>query len=143
MTDPKSNVTKFEAPLRYGDVDLTTLADRVRRGEIPAEFAERVLAEAQRVIELHARIIDAACERQLGTTGLSELKAQMAAVTPSAAIEQRCAAFASMGPAQIRAELDKALQQFEQHEISEDDIAAIINASDARVAELQRELGGD
>jgi hypothetical protein len=62
VDDPK--VVKFEAPLRYGDVDLSTLAERVARGEIPLEFAERVLAEAQRVIDHGTRLIEAEIERK-------------------------------------------------------------------------------
>jgi hypothetical protein len=62
VDDPK--VVKFEAPLRYGDVDITTLAERVKRGEIPLEFAERVLAECERVVKHGARLIEAEIKRK-------------------------------------------------------------------------------
>jgi len=62
--DPKSKVTRSEAPLRYGEVDLNALAERLARSEIPLEFAEAALAEAERVFAHGARLIKAEIERK-------------------------------------------------------------------------------
>ena len=59
IEDPKSKVTRSEAPLSYGDVDLNALAERLARGEIPLEFAVAALAEAERVFAHGAGLIKA------------------------------------------------------------------------------------
>jgi hypothetical protein len=64
VEDPKSKVTRSEAPLRYGDVDLIALAERLARGEIPVEFAVAALAEAERVFAHGARLIKAEIEQK-------------------------------------------------------------------------------
>ncbi len=64
IEDPKSKVTRSEALLRYGDVDLIALAERLARGEIPVEFAEAALAEAERVFVHGAHLIKAEIERK-------------------------------------------------------------------------------
>jgi hypothetical protein len=64
VDDPNPKVTKFEGPLRYGDVDLSTLAERIARGEVTPEFAEAVLAEAERIFAHGARLIEAEIERK-------------------------------------------------------------------------------
>jgi hypothetical protein len=64
VEDPKSKMARSEAPLRYGDVDLIALAERLARGEIAVEFAEAALAEAEQVFAHGARLIKAEIERK-------------------------------------------------------------------------------
>jgi hypothetical protein len=59
MKEDSLKVTGLQAKLRCGDLryDLDTLADGVRRGEFPAAFAEKVLAEARQILKTAAKAV--------------------------------------------------------------------------------------